>query len=216
MRGIFNYNKGIFNAINKFTDCLFVSILWLVFSIPMITFGASTTALYHTVHKVIRDERGSVWKEFWNAFKLNFKQSTEVWAGILLIYIIVAIGSYFLFAGLGNARWTSVIIGFCILTAFVVICSSYIFAYIARFVKPTKEIIKNCVLILIANLPWSVLLYVVLVVSVVICIVYPIAAFVVPAYCVMIHDIILQKIFRKYMSEEDLEQEQEWEEKGEK
>lgn len=213
---IFNYNKGIFNAINKFTDCLLASVLWLVFSIPIITFGVSTTALYHTVHKAIRDERGTVLKEFWNSFKLNLKQSTGVWIGTLVIYIIAALCCHFLFAGLGNASWAGVLIGFCILTAFVVIWSIYIFAYIARFEKPTKEIIKNCVLISIANLPWSILLYVVLAVSIVICVIYPIAAFVVPAYCVMIHDIILKKIFRKYMSEEDLEQDLEWEEKGER
>ena len=40
--------------------------------------------------------------------------------------------------------------------------------------------------------------------------------FAVPAYCVMIHDIILKKIFCKYMSEADLEQDLEWKEKGER
>lgn len=214
MSGIFNYNKGVFHAINKFADCILVSVLWLVFSLPVVTVGASTSALYYTVNKVIRNERSSVWKEFWSSFKLNFKQSTIVWIGVLLIYAVAAVCCAAAFVGSKAIGLPGIIVIYFVLTAYVAICAIYMFAYIARFVMPTKVVVKNCALIAIANLPWSILLYVVFVISGVLCVIFPIALVMVPAYYMMIADMILKKVFRKYMSAEDLERDLEWDIKG--
>ena len=68
----------------KATECMLLSILWVVTSLPVITIGASTTALYYAVVKVIRNNEGYVWGEFWNGFRTNFKQATIIWLVALL------------------------------------------------------------------------------------------------------------------------------------
>lgn len=68
----------------KATECMLLSILWVVTSLPVITIGASTTALYYAVVKVIRNNEGYGWGEFWNGFRTNFKQATIIWLVALL------------------------------------------------------------------------------------------------------------------------------------
>ena len=210
MRGIFNYNNGIFRAINKFIDCVFVSILWIIASLPIITFGASTTALYYTVRKVIRYERSGIWKEFWSSFKLNFKQSTIVGIILLVFYTVAVVCLYGVYSSAETMGTFSIILIFLILTACVTVWGIYVFAYTARFIMPTKTILKNCALIELANLASSLLICIVFVIAFFICFFVPIMFIMVPAYFMLICDLILSKIFRKYMSEEDLKQELEW------
>ena len=76
MRGLFNINNPVMRFIIKLFDCIVLSVLWAVFSLPIITMGAATTALYYTVYHYLREEEGYLWKYFWNSFKENFKRST--------------------------------------------------------------------------------------------------------------------------------------------
>ena len=69
MDDLFNYDNKFFRFMNKVADGFYVSILWILFCIPIVTAGASTTALYYTVHKSLRRNRGYVWKNFWESFK---------------------------------------------------------------------------------------------------------------------------------------------------
>lgn len=47
----FNWDNIVFQMLGKLVDCVWVSILWVICCIPVFTIGASTTALYYTVHK---------------------------------------------------------------------------------------------------------------------------------------------------------------------
>ena len=210
MRRLFNYNNGIFRAINKFADCIFVSILWIIFSIPIFTIGASTTALYYTVRKVIRYERSNLWKEFWESFRLNFKQSTVVWCGLLVFYLVAIFCVYTAYLNSESIGIFSVILIFLLLTSVVTTWAIYVFAYISRFVMATGKVLKNCTLIEVANLFWSFLIGVVFMIAFMICFFVPITFLVVPAYFMLVCDLILSKVFRKYMSQEDLKQELLW------
>ena len=83
----------------------------------------------------------------------------------------------------------------------------YIFTYSARFENGIKATLKNAIIIAIINLPWSVLVFVILAASLLAMYLVPFMLLVLPAAVMYIYDIILEKIFRKYMSEEDLKRE---------
>lgn len=75
-----------------------LNLLWMVSSIPVITVGASTTALYYCTLKLHKDKDISAWKYFWKSFRRNFLQSTAIWilllfSGILLWLERIAIGT---------------------------------------------------------------------------------------------------------------------------
>ena len=84
-----------------------------------------------------------------------------------------------------------------------VIWCIYLFPYMARFINTNKIIMKNAAFMAILNLPRTLLLGLLLLVFGLIVYIFPIAIFIVPALYTWVSNRILEKIFRKYMSEED-------------
>lgn len=71
---------------------ILLNILWIVISLPVVTAGASTTAMYYVTMKMHKDKEVSVWKGFFHSFKQNFVQSTVIW-------LILLTAAFFLYAG---------------------------------------------------------------------------------------------------------------------
>ena len=78
----------------------------------------------------------------------------------------------------------------------------------ARFENSLGQSFKNAALIAVANLPWSLLLLVLLAASASGLWMLPWLMILLPAVYILVANFILERIFRKYMSAEDLEAEQ--------
>ena len=61
----------------------------MVGCIPVITIGTSLSALYAVAMKMARGEDPSVWKEFWKAYKRNFRPATICWLVMAVIAILL-------------------------------------------------------------------------------------------------------------------------------
>lgn len=205
---MYNYDNFIFNTINKLWDCLVVSLLWLVSSLPIVTLGASTTALYYAINKAVRQNEGKVWQAYWHAFKDNFKQSTV----IMLLYtaILAAIGglSFGAYHWIGDPSARVFVLTFlAVIAGTLMMIELFTLAYTARFSFPTKRIIKNGALINLLNMQWGIVLFFVLIVALLLCIFVPLISFTMPGFVAWIAASFLEKVFRKYMSPKDLEEE---------
>ena len=49
LRGIFDPENGFFRTLSRMVDVVGLSLLWVVLSLPLVTFGPACAALYHTV-----------------------------------------------------------------------------------------------------------------------------------------------------------------------
>ena len=78
------FDNFIFRGVAKILETIGVSILWFLLCIPIVTAGASTTALYYVANKTIKHGRGYAIRGFISAFIKNFKQSTIVWLFFLV------------------------------------------------------------------------------------------------------------------------------------
>ena len=194
MGDFFNVDNKFFQGLGKIIDVICLSAFWFFLCIPIVTAGAATTALYYTVNKVIRNNRSYIGREFWHAFKTNFRQSTIVWLILLLLYAIMGFDCYIVFA---------------VLMMFATMWAIYLFPYIARFENQTKMILKNAALIALGNLWKTLLLFVLLLAAAFAVYIFPPAVFIIPCVYMLLANFILEKIFQKYMSPEDLEAEKE-------
>lgn len=187
-----------------------LSIIWLVCSLPIITFGASTNALYYAVHKSVRGNRGYLTKNFFHAFSKGFKQATLSWLVLLVVQIVLGMDAYITFQTLKAGNTMGVFFYFfLIMIAFSIIWGCYLFSYIARFEDSVKATLKNTVLMMIIHLPWSLLVLVLFAVAAFVVYLFPVLIFLMPALLFVTYDPIFERIFRKYMSAEDLEKEKE-------
>lgn len=95
MAKLFDYNNPIWRFMGKVTDVCFLTVLWALFSLPVVTIGASTTALYYVSLKLAKDQEGYIWRTFVDAFKSNFKQSTIIWLIMLAVGAFLGVDLYF-------------------------------------------------------------------------------------------------------------------------
>lgn len=210
MGELFNLDNKFFQGINKIVDCVCLSFLWVLLCIPVVTAGAATTALYYTVNKVIRNNRSYIWKEFWHAFRTNFKQSTLVWLIVIFIYAIMGIDCYIMFQyAKAGVSYGSLYIVFAVLMLIVTMWANYLFPYMARFENTLKAVLKNCVIMALLNLGKSVVLLVLFLAALVVTYVFFPAIMILPAVYMLLANFILEKVFVKYMTPEDIEAEKE-------
>ena len=95
LQGLFNYDNPVWRFIGKLGDLIILNVLWLITSIPIVTIGASTTALYYVTLKLVRDEDGYTIRSFFKSFKENFKQSTIIWLIMLAVGLLIGFDLYF-------------------------------------------------------------------------------------------------------------------------
>ncbi|OXS78732.1 YesL family protein [Domibacillus enclensis] len=157
MGQLFQLEGPLFKLLSRAVDLVLLNILFLLFSLPLLTIGASTTALYSVLLKVIRNEDETIVKSFFISFRNNFKQGTMVWlvvsvAGVLLLANFGLLGKA---NGLPMILWTSVLIVF----SFVYICTSlFAFAYMARYEDTIKKVLINSMIMGISHFPYLILL----------------------------------------------------------
>ena len=183
--------------LTKIADCIFLSLLWLAFSIPIITIGASTTALFYTNNKVIRREHGYLWRSFWDSFRQNFKQSTFLWLLLMLVYVILG-ADYYIMGHYYDEQQTLIAI-LIFIGALITLWASFWFPYISRFQDTTKTVLKNTGFIFMANLPISIGILIVFLASLGIAFFVPFSIVIIPSISVAIANIFLDRTFEKYI-----------------
>ena len=154
----FNWiDNPILRGMGRLADFIILNLLWVVCSIPIITIGASTTALYTVMLKLVKNEEGYIAKGFLKAFKENFKQSTIMWIIFLLISIVFVVD--FASIKLMSDKIGGILqILFLFMGALLAAWMVYAFALQARFVNTVKNTLKNAMILVFAKLPFTVLI----------------------------------------------------------
>ena len=147
-------------ALSRICDFVILNVLWLVCSVPIVTIGASTAALYSVMHKIVRNEEGYIARSFFKAFKENFKQSTIMWLLFLVLGTILSVDLNVAKMLEGTMRLVfQVIFGFFSFWLFAVFL--YAFPLTARYENSIKATFKNAVILSIAKLPYTILMMVI-------------------------------------------------------
>jgi uncharacterized membrane protein YesL len=194
--------------VSKMADTVILSVLWVIGCLPVFTIGTSTTALYYTVHKTLVRNRGYIWQTYWSFWKENFKKTTLAWLIQLALLLLFAVDIVIMRSVAEQAVVFQIMLYmFYVLIAFLIVWFYYTIAYQARFENTLKQDLKNAAIIAFLNLPWSLLVLVILGATVFAVMLVPIMIFLLPAVQILLYDVILERIFRKYMKPEDLEHE---------
>lgn len=208
MRNLLPYDSFLNQTLRKIADCFCLSLLWVLCCIPVITAGAASTALYYTVNKAVRNERSGIWRAYWHGFRSNFRQATIVWILLLLVYSLLVASCYsaWLLYAAGRIPKAAMIL-LLVLAALVIMWSLYLFPHIARFQNSIKQLMKNCELMALMNFFWSVVLLALMAVTALATIWVPMSLVFVPGLYTWASTFVLERVFRKYMSDEDREAE---------
>jgi len=161
---IFYMNSLFARGIGKLVQMLYAGFLWFLFSLPVVTVGAASTALYEVMMKAAKEEEGYIGKSFLNAFRNNFKKSTYVWLPILAAEIIFVVNLfYYAVLGGGNYPVQSVVFFLLLLAGLAVY--SYAFPILARFENTTGDTFRMAFILLLQNPGWTVVLIILQIVT---------------------------------------------------
>jgi uncharacterized membrane protein YesL len=210
MSNFFNMENPIFSFLGKVCDVLFLSVIFVLFCIPVITIGPANTALYYATVKVIRRERGYLFREFFKSFKLNFKQGAILGIILTVMYVIIAFDLYAAWTSLGGTNSvSSILFGIYIAIAIILLCFSlYIYPVLSRFEMPMKQLIKIVFFMSIKHLPSTIAMLVVQVAAILGVILIPPLIFIVPALVTLINSLLMERIFKKYTPKAEGEEEE--------
>ena len=204
------FNSRFFDSISKVTDMLIIGFYFLIFSLPIFTIGASLTALYYAIHKCVFKGRGYT-LEFFHSFKDNFKQSTLSWLIFMVLFAILS-GDIYITRNIisQESPFAGMYIFFTVLLVLTILWSIYHFAYIARFANGFKESFKLSAIFMILNIGWTIAIVGVFVLLGLLVYRFPIFLIFLPGMVASCVHPILEKVFRKYMSAEDIAKEDEY------
>ncbi len=148
MQNMLSPDNRVMMFITKIVNSVYLNILWFICCIPIVTIGASTTALFYVTLKMVKNEEGSIGRQFFSAFRANFRQSTKVWLIMLALGIVLAIDGYiFYHMRYTNVLWTVGTAVFIVAVAAYAIVAMYIFPLMARFENTIRAMFKNSIMI---------------------------------------------------------------------
>lgn len=139
----FSVESPLYKFLSKFLDVVKLNFLWILFSIPVVTVGASTVAAMSVALKMTDDEEGYIGKSFLKAFKENWKQGTFLW--IITVIAVYAIYMDFqLFEAVENNPIVFLIIGM-VSIALAVVALLYSYPLAARYENTLINTIQNSI-----------------------------------------------------------------------
>lgn len=200
MNGLFDFDGPINRFCILITDLFLLNLLWVVFSIPIITIGSSTTALYYVCGKKARKESYHVFKDFWKSFKNNFKYATIIWCILLPIFLILGFNIRNMYLLGSKMNWLLILQ--IILLLFAVVTNIYIFPILSRFDMKISDYFKSA--FFFGGRHFIITILCIITFTTVLTVTYITGFFIM--FCISTYAVIgsymFQRIFKKYINED--------------
>lgn len=203
MSKILSIDSPLWMILNKMTDTIVLSLLFIVTSIPIVTMGSSFCALYYMMFRIADNTEGHVVRGYFKAFKENFKKSTPVWLLCLFIGLVLAGDIYICI------RMQTQMAGFILAAAIVMVVLYmmmvlYMFPLISKCKGETRQLVFMAFMMSIKE--WWKTMFMLFITFIMIAVgVFVTAPFLIvaPGVIALSHVYIFRTIFAKYGMKED-------------
>ena len=201
-RNFFDPDNALMITLSQITDCILLSLLWLLGCFFVITAGASCSALYDAVFHSFRGSERNCIKRFLATFLRDLKASlipnvlflAALWfggKGMIALWNGAVYGTYSwaLFAGCALLALTAAgILGI-------------LFPLLSRFDNPLPLLLKNTLLLSLMHLPRTMALGLLNLGCAFLCLRFIYPLFFLPALTSLISTTLLEPMFKPYMQE---------------
>lgn len=154
---ILDIDGPLIQFLSKMADLMWLNILTMICCIPIITAGASLTALNYMALKIVRNEEGYITRGFFRAFKENFRQSTVIWCLFLVVACVLGIDYRIMTTTdvkIGNVVQMLILI-VAMMSLFTLL---YVFPVQAKFSNSVMRTIWNAFVLSIVQFPKTILM----------------------------------------------------------
>lgn len=203
-RQVFDPNNLFWRLIARGVDFVGLGLFWLALCLPIVTIGPATAALYYTVVKVFRQREEGGFGILWKQFCANLKKGCLATLICLPFAAVFAFG-YFIM----DANKTNGTIGVVMFVAYWValLVPAGIFCWLwpvmARFEQGLKGCFSNAFMLALRHLPSTFILVLLNLELIIFCLERWWPVFFCPVLGSLLGSLFQEKIFLKYLSDED-------------
>ena len=203
-RNLFSPDSALMITMGRITDCIFLSMFWIICCIPVVTIGASFAALYDASYRAFRKNERNSWQRFFHVFRNNWKSGilpTAVFllAGAGLVKAVIALWNL---AVAGSMSWLLFSAAAFVAVVFLGMLS-LLFPVLSRFENSFGGLLKNTVFLALANLPRTVLLGLINAACGFLCVRLIIPLFLLPSLAALLGSWLIEAMFKPFMEVEN-------------
>lgn len=156
MGNLFNYDGQFMQILKKVMYIVLTNLLFLICSIPIVTIGAASSAMYTVLIKVAEGDEPSIFRTFFEAFKGNFKYAMLFWSGIILVLSTLLLNYFYANTNVKNSLVFRIIMF--IVFIFLMVLWVYIFPVISYYKNSIKGYLLFSVILSVVQLPKTLVL----------------------------------------------------------
>ena len=137
----FSYDSRFGRLMLILCDACLLNMLWFICSIPVVTIGASTTALYDVSLKLVRDKEQYIIPMFFRSFRENFRQATVLWLIMAGVGVLLAADGYIVFHMRARSHGTVAVLWTLLLA--LLIAAAIVYTIVLLYVFPLTATVRN-------------------------------------------------------------------------
>lgn len=199
---IFDQGNRFMDFMYMMSDLFLLNILCIVTSIPVITAGASITALYTVVAKMRKKEESYICRSYFRAFRDNFSQATVLWLFILVIGILLYFDLYVIASENMQGRDVLSVV-FLIFTVFYILITAWIFPVLARYDTSVIKILKIAAYLSLRHIGYTLMILFIIYIPVVLIALnlyfLPVFLIISVSGCAYMNSYFFEKVYEKYV-----------------
>lgn len=198
-RRLFNPDSDLMILLTWITDCIFLSLFWLMACLPVVTIGAATAALYDATYRGFRRGEKNTWQRFGRSLLRNLKSS--ILPTILALAVFIGGGQLLIHlwnGAVASGQW----VGFsaAALAGVVVLgMLSILFPLLSRFETGFMQLLVNTVRLALGNLPRAIALGILSALTVWLCLWFVLPALLLPCIVTLLNTLFIEPMLRPFL-----------------
>lgn len=201
-------NSWLYRVSKMIGDIVIMSLLFLVCCLPVVTIGASASALYFTVYCKYQKRSDSLSKDFMRSFKENLKNGIIIHMLYLIYGAVAGFNIWFAINGLGDIKLPDwyLLVSFLPLLP-IVYTLPFVYALLARFKNGIKGTLMNSFTLCMMSFPKFILILLIAAAAIAISIFFPPSALITPVAATYLIQMLTEKVFDAAMRVEKAREE---------
>lgn len=196
---VFSLEGFLWRALNTLTDIFGLSTLWLLCSLPVITAGPATTALYDAVVHCVRYKEEGPFRRFFRTFRNELGcgiLSTLLWGALITAGVI---SLSFLSAAAENAAWAKgAYMAYYVLMLLPAGAACWVFPILSRFSYRFGALNLTALKFSVACLPRTFVIVLIALEVIQFSVNYIFPAFFMPACMALLWSLFIEPVFTRF------------------
>lgn len=201
---VFDPENLFWRMISRGVDFVGLGLFWLLLCFPVVTIGPATAALYYTVVKTFRRGETAAFRIFWRAFCENLKQGSLATL-ICIPFCALFAGGYAVMAQVRDQSSVGAVMFVAYWIALLIPAGTlcWLFPILARFESGLKQAFRTAFVLALRHLPTTFVLVLLNLYLIVFTLERWWPVFFVPVLLTLLCSLFQERVFLKYLSEEE-------------